>query len=724
MRPQTGSPKPKAAMATKKGEMPKLRRADRRQRAQSRQRRRSERGSGDEARGFALAEVALAMLVLLVVLGASTTLIMTALRVSSNSRFKQIATDVASGQLDSAIKAGGGALLGEIGFSGMAGVPQLSPNKVTEQGVTFTVEREVAPGNGACAAPSGGQPVELEVTVWATWAPNPTGTWWTANAYSADDVQESTLVAVPATALNPADGSVLVKVTDQTGTGQGLVDVAVSNGQSVMTTEHGCALFTNLPPGSYTATAWKAGWIDSNNDVNSSGTPVAPSWSGLVAAQQVTNLPPPGSADPYYAEAATIRAQYSVAPDNGLTPSPPENISALPLSLYNSNLASNPDVTAVPAQVFPWSGYTAVAGSCGSDSVPDGSIAADGVAVPANGSLSPGGSATASFTLTPLEVAVEDANGHVLQGANVTASASTPSGGTDPNCPSAGAMTAMPVLDLGPTCPLSDWQSGATCAVSTAYDRPSRRDRSDVLTASFAFHVKTRTALASSANPSVSGAPVTFTAVVTASFGQSAYGFVTFDVDSTVVACVGIGGYTKPGCSSTAGTTASYLTSSLAPGTYSISASFTGETETNTYGFPETFGSSSAAPVTEVVTGGTTTSSFATTTTTSGSGSTTTTAGAATTTTTAGSGTTTTTVASTTTTSPPPQAFALSGLPYGTFLIGATYTNSASGDDWSTANWSKKLVVKVTASGVSYTTDGGATWAPVSSGSPVVVVVK
>ena len=118
---------------------------------------------------------------------------------------------------------------------------------------------------------------------------------------------------------------------------------------------------------------------------------------------------------PYYAQTAGIvAATYAVAPLNGVIPGNPSGTSSLPLSLYNSNMAtsSQPYVVTPPAVAYPWSTYQATAGACGSDSVPDGTWATrtpgpDGFALPASGSMTPGSAGnTANITISPIVVEV------------------------------------------------------------------------------------------------------------------------------------------------------------------------------------------------------------------------------------------------------------------------------------------------------------------------------
>jgi len=288
--------------------------------------------------GFSLIEVLIALVVLLAGLVATSSLVATAIKVGGNSRLKQVATDIASGQLDSDLESGASALLSEQGYSGIGGVPAIT--SVNRGGASYSIEREVQPGTSGCGVPSGGDPPELELTVYVTWAGGAAGTWWTTSDTS-KIVQESTIATLPTSSLTLGDGSILVKVTNDGGDGQYDVRVTLSNGQTAYTSLGGCALFMNLPPTSYTATPYKAGYIDSNVDTDASGNPVSPVWSGNVVANQTLSLP--GGAPLYYAQETTVSESFSVpAGSSASLPTVavnggPGGPLVLPLTLYNGD---------------------------------------------------------------------------------------------------------------------------------------------------------------------------------------------------------------------------------------------------------------------------------------------------------------------------------------------------------------------------------------------------
>ena len=371
------------------------------------------------------------------------------------------------------------------------------------------------------------------------------------------DVEETSIVAVPASALNPGDGSVLAKITDDLVSGQNNVTVNLYGPgptlvASLVTGQSGCALFANITPGTYTATAFETGWIDSNNDL-SSGNPaplgaIGTSMTGNVVAAGTVTLPATAPSAGYYAQAANVYATYSAPSPYNI---PVSGLPSLPLSFYNTGLVNNPYIAAAatvapgdPVFAFHTSpSYTVVAGSCGGDSVPNGGVLADGVAVPTAGSIAPGSTTAVGINLAPVIITVQNNSGVPQLGASVTATATTPTGALDStNC---SANFPMPVLGLGNT--------SAAAAVGGV----------------------TTTTVTSSAVPSISPSPLTFTATVApgGSATVAPTGTVTFKVDGATVGSSALSGgvatYTDYGIS---------IAAHLVTAIYSGDTNFTGST--------------------------------------------------------------------------------------------------------------------------------------------------
>jgi hypothetical protein len=167
----------------------------------------------------------------------------------------------------------------------------------------------------------------------------------------------------------------------------------------------------------------------------------------------------------------------------------------------------------------------------------------------------------------------------------------------------------------------------------------------------------TTTTVTSSANPSVYGQSVMFTATVAAvSPGAGTpTGTVTFKDGSTVL-----------GTGTLSGGVATYTTSTLALGTHSITVVYGGDTN---------FASSTSGALSQVVNQA--------------------------------------------------ASYSLSGLPYGYFLLGATYNNSSQNQHYASTSSGTNVVVKITASGVfvNDSVNGSVNWVQVSAGYSIVVPV-
>lgn len=578
------------------------------------------RHSAVSENGFSVLEVLIALTILLIVLVPVAGLLATSFSVGSNSRLKQEATGMATSALDNQLQSGATALLADMGESSLGTTTPTGGNQV------FTIEREVStytPGSTACVSPQSNAEAMLEVTIFVTWSHVTSGSqWWSSSdpSYTGNLVSVSSSLALPPTALNANDGSILVDVTGaKSEPEQGVSVTASSDSQTVTvtTTSAGCALFANLAPGNWTVTASRTGWIDSQDgwDVGTDSASPATSSPAVTAGSTTT-------VDLSYDQEATVTAQYSLS--QGTVPAGLN----LPLSFYNAAMTTNPFVAeGSPAAVYPYStspSYYVIAGSCGTESDPDDTTepgSADGQPV----TLVEGGSTTVTIPLTPIAVAVTK-GGSAVSGATVTAA--VPSG--DTNCPAAGSPTAMPTINLGTT----------SAALASVHRGPARRV---VLTGwgTGSGNCPANVSLTTTVNPSASGQSVTFSTTVTnASTSGSCYYFhgtptgnVSFYSGTTLLG-------TKTLNSSG---TASLSTSSLSIGSHTISAVYSGDTN---------FATATSSSLTQVVNAtGTTTTSTST--------------------------TTTTPTTTTTTTLPAGTVGVQSGLPYGKFILTATYISGA-----------------------------------------------
>ncbi len=515
--------------------------------------------------GFSILEVVVALVILLTVLVSVSSLLVTAFKVGANSRFRQAATEIATSTLDSQVQTGATTLLGEVGDTALP--------SVTSSGQTYLAELEVnpyTPGSSGCVSPTGSSAEMLKVTVWVTWANEPSGaTWWIAGSSSSTGllVEETTLVALPATDFDPTLGTIFVSILNASGSAVQSVLVTATNGTTSLTattTASGCALFANITPGNWWVTGSKSGYIDAADDWNTTTNSAATLAYGSqatpvqVVADQTINV------SWAYDQGATVSPSYSLTTANSWLPI---NIHSLPLTFYtsptNTGLSPNAYVSTAPAEAYPYPAvspapsYYVVAGSCGSESAPGAgtsyvNAASDGQPV----TLTPGSQASPVFALTPVKLAVLH-GATVVSGATVTASVAS----TDTNCGS--GSLAMPVLQLGQTC------SGVSaCAVNAAYRRGHDKYPGAILVSACTSGCSTSTTL-SNLSSATYGSPVTFTATVACTAGGGCAspstpnsGSVTFKSGATTL---GSSSVNSSGV-------ATFSTSSLAVGSSSITA--------------------------------------------------------------------------------------------------------------------------------------------------------
>jgi len=666
-----------------------------------------------------------------------SSLMQTAVKVGANSRYKQEATVIASSTLDSELATGATTLLGEGGDTSLP--------SVTSAGQVYLLEMEVAPydpGNLQCVSPASDTGAMLKVIIWATWTDQAAGsTWWLSGSSTATNqlVEQTSLLAVPAAAINPTLGSILVTI--EGAQGQGIAHVAVTatppvgSPVTVTTTAGGCALFANVVTGTWSITfASLTGYI---TEQNGSTLPSQPSVSVAAASTSSVSFLPTGSPANAYDQQATVTPVYAVPMADGVHPALPTNISSLPLSFYSANLTVTPYVTTSPGEVFPMPNvpsYYVVAGSCGAESAPGGgSVAGQPVTVAAGGTASP------TINLVPVQIFVNQGGSLATPGALVTASVSNAAGnGADANCPSSGA-TVMPTLSLP-----------GTTTVWSSTVRGRHHGGNFILVSGCTSGCATTTTVTSSVNPSTYGAAVTFTATVICTTGCAGAetpptGHIQFKDNG-----VALGGQVAM-----AGGVATYTTAApLAVGSHPITAVYTptsGTWVTSTSASlsqivtaktttvlgassnPSTFNSSvtftatvtptSAAPAVGSVAfedGATTLATVAV----NGSGiATYTTAALAVgshsmsavfTATNPNNYATSTGTLTQVVNAPGGTPYTLCGLPYGVWRLNATYLS------YSSATEAVQVVVTIGPSGISL--NGGATW--LAAGSPVTVYVK
>jgi hypothetical protein len=473
--------------------------------------------------------VAIALAILMTVVVSVSSLLATSFKVGANSRYKQEATEIASSTLDDQLANGAVTLLGETGDTALP--------SVTSSGQTYLLEMEVEPydpGNLACVSPASDPGAMLKVSVWATWTNQASGSkWWISGSSTSTGllVEETSLLAVPAAAIDPTLGSLLVTIQGVTNNSIAGVSVTAtpSSGspETVTTTAGGCALFANIA----VTPTWTLSFGSVSGDRTEQELTSIPTTQPIsIAADTTTTVSystanSPGNA---YDVAATVNPVYVVPLVNGAQPMLPSNINSLPLSFYSANLQTSPYVTTSPASVFPMPtapSYYVVAGSCGAESAPRG-YALDGQPV----TVTAGSTVTPTVNLVPLKIFVQQGSSLVSGPSvtSVTAQVSNAAGtGADSNCPSTGS-TVMPTLTLATSS--TTW---------TSFIRGKHHRQQAHFVTACSFNCSTSTALAQP-TAATYGSPVTFTATVTCTAGGGGCspvnsGTVTFKNGSTVL---------------------------------------------------------------------------------------------------------------------------------------------------------------------------------------------
>jgi len=302
-----------------------------------------ERPSADA--GFTLLEVVVALVLFGIVASATAAVLVRGVAGSSDNRARAAAANIAAQTMD-ALRQGGAT--GQ-GYTNLVTRPL---DDVSVQGRTYSVFASVTPVRKASTASpcvAGGLTDEIykKVGVTVTWPA----------AGSVQPVRSDTIVQNPGVAADLTKGAVGVVVAGPAAQPQPRVPVTLSSGATQVTDDSGCAYFSGLPAGNYTATASSPGYVDPN------GGPAATQTVGVVAASAtVVNL--------VYARAATPRITYRTAGPNG-TFDPSYVFYGTPGYTLNSGSLSFPGTTStgvVTPVLYPAdSGYETWLGGCASE---------------------------------------------------------------------------------------------------------------------------------------------------------------------------------------------------------------------------------------------------------------------------------------------------------------------------------------------------------------------
>jgi Tfp pilus assembly protein PilV len=366
--------------------------------------------------GFALIEVLAAAALLVVVSLATLSVLDASAKVSGKAKARTVAADLA--QQDQERMRGMAAVdLSNYHWSHTVTVPD---------GGAYTVDSRAdwirdATGVESCTV-SNTQANYLRVTSTVS------------NAALDKPVTTASLVAPPVAGFDANTGTLTVQVTDRDGDPVSGADVAISGPTSLGDTTNslGCAVFSHIPIGTYSATTHRFGYVDPNgNDPGAvTGTPVV--LAGKVAVV-------PAQLD----VAATITATfdtyvntYAAASNGGVTgwvASKAQTLTADPAT------ASDPSQTTSPggwqssirdSTLFPFAaGYSAYTGSC-ANADPSKYIANYYASNPGTVATDPGMSYTVAVHQAPLAVQVKTALGVAQANAHVVATGSSTNGCT------------------------------------------------------------------------------------------------------------------------------------------------------------------------------------------------------------------------------------------------------------------------------------------------------
>jgi len=255
-----------------------------------------ERRQDDDA-GFTLLEVVVAMVIFGIVASSTAVVLVRAVGGSSDNRARAAAANVAAQTMDALRQ---NAQTGQ-GYTDLT-TRQLAD--VVVQGRTYSVSTSVsvvlkAGGGSPCTSGGLSDEVYKKVGVMVTWPA----------AGSVKPVRSDTIVQNPGVATDLTKGALGVVVAGPGGLPEARVPVTLSSGDAKLTDDSGCAYFSGLAGGTYTATASAPGHVDQ------SGAATASQSAGVQAASAtVVNLP--------YATATTPRITFAtVGADGNADPS-------------------------------------------------------------------------------------------------------------------------------------------------------------------------------------------------------------------------------------------------------------------------------------------------------------------------------------------------------------------------------------------------------------------
>jgi Tfp pilus assembly protein PilV len=367
--------------------------------------------------GFALIEVMAAAVLLIVVSLATLSAFDTSQKVSARSRARTAAADLAEQDQE---RMRGMRALDLSNYHWSHTVPVAG-------GGSYTVDSRAdwirdASGVESCTV-SNSQADYLRVTSTVT------------NPALGKPVTMASLVAPPVAAFDANSGTLTVQVSDRDGHPASGVDVAIAGPTSLGDTTNslGCAVFSHIPVGTYSATTHELGSVDPNgNDPGAvTGTPI-------VTAGKVTVVPATlDAAAKITATFDTYVNAYAAASNGGQTgfiASKAQTMTADPATASDPSQLTSPggwqSSLSDPA-LFPFAaGYAVYTGSC-ANADPSKYISNYYASNPGTLATDPGASYGVALHQAPLPVQVKTFTGGAQANAHVVATGSSTGG-----CPS------------------------------------------------------------------------------------------------------------------------------------------------------------------------------------------------------------------------------------------------------------------------------------------------
>ena len=205
------------------------------------------RRAGAEA-GFTMAEMLVAMTVFTIMVTAALGMLLRTTDVSRSNNRRTVAASLADRQVES------------VRGSRAVDIPDgLQTRTETVGGTTYTIKQTATyvvngSSTSVCAATGSSLSYKL-VTV--------TVSWPQMGRVSPIRVDTLKSLGLGSDGLSATLGSLAVSVTGASGGAVSGVPVTLSDGRSITTGDDGCALFTGLAPGTYSATANVAGYVGS-----------------------------------------------------------------------------------------------------------------------------------------------------------------------------------------------------------------------------------------------------------------------------------------------------------------------------------------------------------------------------------------------------------------------------------------------------------------------------